>query len=113
LLYSPDFRPAPCNQARRTNVSITSLNSSAPGRYCAYRLGAVVVRSNFGTGKAWSRGDFMVEVDGPEGLRHHVGPFKFRADAEAWIAQNPSESTPPEPSSGENNAPRRTARIID
>jgi hypothetical protein len=53
-----------------------------------------VVRSNFSPGKAWAPGEYMVEVIGPDGLKHHVGPFKLRQEAEDWIAQNPSDSTP-------------------
>jgi len=30
----------------------------------------------------------MVEVIGNDGLVHHLGPFKTRAAAEAWMAQN-------------------------
>lgn len=30
----------------------------------------------------------MVEVIGPDGLAHHIGPFKSRDDARAWIARN-------------------------
>ena len=37
-------------------------------------------------------GEFMVEVVEPGGLKHHVGPFKLRQEAEDWIAQNPSDS---------------------
>jgi len=32
-----------------------------------------------------------VEVLGPDGLVHHVGPFKSREHAAAWIAQNSSD----------------------
>jgi hypothetical protein len=32
--------------------------------------------------------EIMVEVIGRDGLVHHVGPFKSRDDACAWIAQN-------------------------
>ncbi len=35
-----------------------------------------------------------VEVLGPDGLAHHVGPFKSREHAEAWIAQNSPDRTP-------------------
>jgi hypothetical protein len=69
-----------------------------------------VVRSNFDADKP---GEFMVEVIGADGLKHHVGPFKFRADAEAWIAQNPSDSTPPEPLRGEKPTPRKSARTVE
>ena len=30
----------------------------------------------------------FVEVIGPDGLTHHVGPFKTQAQAEAWIELN-------------------------
>ena len=30
----------------------------------------------------------MIEVIGHDGLVHHLGPFKSRDAAEAWIAQN-------------------------
>jgi hypothetical protein len=30
----------------------------------------------------------MIEVIGDDGLVHHLGPFKNRREAEAWIAQN-------------------------
>ena len=53
-----------------------------------------MVGASFGSGKAWTPGEFMVEVVGPDGLKHHVGPFKSRQEAKAWIAQNPSDSSP-------------------
>lgn len=31
---------------------------------------------------------YMVEVIGPDGITHHLGPFRRRDDAEGWIAQN-------------------------
>ena len=31
---------------------------------------------------------FMIEMIGNDGLVHHLGPFKTRAAAEAWMAQN-------------------------
>lgn len=31
---------------------------------------------------------YMVEVIGHDGIAHHVGPFRTRANAESWIAQN-------------------------
>lgn len=34
-------------------------------------------------------GEYIVEVNGQDGLKHHVGPFRLREEAEAWIAQNP------------------------
>jgi len=30
----------------------------------------------------------MIEVIGNDGLVHHLGPFKTREAAEAWMAQN-------------------------
>ena len=33
-------------------------------------------------------GGQMVEVVGPDGMLHHVGPFRQRAQAERWIAAN-------------------------
>jgi len=29
---------------------------------------------------------YFVETDGRDGLKHHVGPFRTRSEAEAWIA---------------------------
>lgn len=45
---------------------------------------------------AASLGEYYVEVDGPDGLKHHAGPFKSRSLAQEWIAQHPyqSESEP-------------------
>jgi hypothetical protein len=37
-------------------------------------------------------GEYIVEVIGEDGLKHHVGPFKRREEAEDWIAQNPEDS---------------------
>lgn len=68
------------------------------------------MRSKFDTGKAWAPGEYMVEVIGPDGLKHHVGPFKLRADADAWIAQNPSDSAP---SHSEKPPPRRSTRSVE
>jgi len=31
--------------------------------------------------------EIMVEITGPDGLQHHVGPFKSYAAARAWIAR--------------------------
>jgi len=36
----------------------------------------------------------MVEVSGPDGLVHHVGPFKSRDDARAWISRNSPDEEP-------------------
>jgi hypothetical protein len=36
--------------------------------------------------------EYFVEIDGPDGLKHHVGPFKTRLEAEEWIAQHSSEA---------------------
>ena len=38
--------------------------------------------------------EIMVEVIGPDGLVHHVGPFKSQADAQAWIAHNSPANSP-------------------
>lgn len=43
---------------------------------------------------AKSAAGIYVEVIGPDGLVHHVGPFKSNADAEAWIAQAAPEKGP-------------------
>ena len=67
-------------------------------------------RSSFDAGKA---DQYMVEVIGADGLKHHVGPFKLRSDAEAWIAQNPSISAPTAPSQGEKLSPRKSARLVE
>jgi len=72
-----------------------------------------VVRSNFDPAKAAASGEVMVEVIGQDGLRHHVGPFKSHADAQAWIAQNPSDWTSQTASLGKKPAPRRRARIVE
>jgi hypothetical protein len=29
--------------------------------------------------------EHFVEIEGPDGRKHHVGPFKTRTEAEAWI----------------------------
>jgi len=52
------------------------------------------VRSKFQSHDVATTGEFMVEVTGPDGLAHHVGPFKSRQEAEDWIAQNPSALSP-------------------
>ena len=44
--------------------------------------------------QAKSAAGIYVELIGPDGLVHHVGPFKFNADAEAWIAQASPEKAP-------------------
>ena len=36
----------------------------------------------------------MVEIIGPDGLVHHVGPFKSRDDARSWISQNSPAEEP-------------------
>jgi hypothetical protein len=39
----------------------------------------------------------MVEVVGPDGLVHHVGPFQTHAAAQAWIARHtPDNSSAPD-----------------
>ena len=40
---------------------------------------------------AKSAAEIIVEVIGPDGLVHHVGPFKSREQAEAWLAQTAPE----------------------
>lgn len=32
--------------------------------------------------------EYMVEVEGQDGLPHHVGPFRQRAQAKRWLALN-------------------------
>ena len=39
---------------------------------------------------------YFVEVVTPDGLKHHVGPFKRLARAKDWIAQN-ERTEPAEP----------------
>lgn len=39
---------------------------------------------------------FFVEVLGPDGLAHHVGPFKSHAQAEEWIVQNSPDKVSPQ-----------------
>lgn len=34
------------------------------------------------------RNEYFVEVVTPDGLKHHVGPFKQLSRAKDWIAQN-------------------------
>ena len=53
-------------------------------------------------GPANSVARIIVEMIGPDGLVHHVGPFKSRAQAEAWIAQ-----TLPKNVSRQDNASRQ------
>jgi len=36
----------------------------------------------------------MVELTGLDGLVHHVGPFKSRDDARAWISRNSPDEEP-------------------
>ena len=50
------------------------------------------MRSEFESRRPAEPGEYIVEVIGQDGLKHHVGPFKCRADAEAWIAQNPCDA---------------------
>jgi hypothetical protein len=69
--------------------------------------------SSFDASKTGTPGEYMVELIGFDGMKHHVGPFKYLADAEAWIAQNPSDSKPKAPSRGELAAPRTNARIVE
>ena len=37
---------------------------------------------------------FYVELVGPDGLKHHVGPFEGRRRAEDWIIHNESTEPP-------------------
>ena len=32
--------------------------------------------------------EYIVEVVGPDGIRHHLGPFRQRKEAQCWIAMN-------------------------
>jgi len=41
-------------------------------------------------------GQVFVEIIGPDGLAHHVGPFKTTAQAEEWIKLNSSDTTRPQ-----------------
>jgi hypothetical protein len=46
------------------------------------------------TERAAKTAEIMVEVIGSDGLVHHVGPFKSRDDARAWILQNSPDEAP-------------------
>ena len=32
--------------------------------------------------------EYIVEVVGPDGIRHHLGPFRYRREAQHWIDVN-------------------------
>jgi hypothetical protein len=49
----------------------------------------------------------MVETTGRDGLLHHVGPFRYREEAEDWIAQNPPGPGPTD-APGATQFPRET-----
>lgn len=72
-----------------------------------------MVGSDLDPVKTGASGEFMVEVIGPDGLKHHIGPFKSRAEAQAWIDENPSQSIPQAPPRRENSAPRRGATNVE
>ena len=40
--------------------------------------------------------EVFVEIIGPDGLAHHVGPFKTSAQAEEWIKLNSNDATHPQ-----------------
>jgi hypothetical protein len=46
------------------------------------------LNANFDPSRLEPSSEYFVEVTGTDGLKHHVGPFKVRQDAEDWIAQN-------------------------
>jgi hypothetical protein len=72
------------------------------------------VHSNCVPRKPAAAGEFIIEVIGADGLRHHVGPFRQREDAENWIAQNPSDCDSEIPhGSGDNSARNRGRRLTD
>ena len=53
----------------------------------------------------------IVEVVGRDGLVHHLGPFKSRAAAERWIAQNaPPQCCCDHEQTVQNDAPSRRRR---
>lgn len=55
-------------------------------------------------------GEFIVEVNGVDGLKHHVGPFRLREEAEAWIAQNPCATDAETPAAEKPPAAKTTNR---
>ena len=40
--------------------------------------------------------EVFVEIIGPDGLAHHVGPFKTAAQAEEWIERNSNDASRPQ-----------------
>jgi hypothetical protein len=72
--------------------------------------GAVVVNT-----RSLSRGsaladEYIVEVNGLDGLKHHVGPFRLREEAEAWIAQNPGAAEAETPLAADQPTADKTRR---
>lgn len=61
-------------------------------------------------------GEFIIEVIGADGLKHHVGPFRQREDAENWLAQNAPEydsGAPQGDQTGASNTGNRGRRLSD
>ena len=60
---------------------------------------------------------YIVEVVGGDGIVHHLGPFRTRADAEAWMAQNTPQTEKTAAESRDAYGPRlslvSSARIRD
>ncbi|HTP78028.1 MAG TPA: hypothetical protein VMJ73_13740 [Rhizomicrobium sp.] len=52
-------------------------------------------------------GQCFVEVDGADGLKHHVGPFATRQQAQDWIAQNAPDRQLPQ-----DEIRRRNGKIL-
>ena len=48
----------------------------------------------------------MVEVIGHDGIVHHVGPFRTRADAESWMAQNTQQASDEKTAQARDALPR-------
>jgi uncharacterized membrane protein YdbT with pleckstrin-like domain len=40
--------------------------------------------------------EYFVEVDGADGLKHHVGPFATKKEAQDWISQNSPDNQLPQ-----------------
>ena len=56
---------------------------------------------------------YMIEVIGDDGLVHHLGPFKTREEAEAWMAANAaSPCNGDRPRTSTNNAPTRKRKTV-
>jgi hypothetical protein len=49
---------------------------------------------------------YMVEVIGHDGVVHHLGPFRSRADAEAWMEQNTRQTSRDETAQASDALPR-------